>query len=108
MKLLESKEFKKACLYGYTKSQGGMNMPELMKIARGVGVDPSLTRKKMLELICAKEKDKTKKAGGVVKRAKDDAITRQKKRIEKRVAMGKKLLKKYSLFKTIQLMKKEK
>jgi len=30
------------------------------------------------------------------------------KRIEKRVAMGKKLLKKHSLFKTIQLMKKEK
>ena len=30
------------------------------------------------------------------------------KRIEKRVAMGKKLLKKHSLLKTIQLMKKEK
>ena len=30
------------------------------------------------------------------------------KRIEKRVAKGKKLLKKHSLFKTIQLMKKEK
>ena len=85
MKLLESKEFKKAYLYGYTKSQGGMNMPELMKIARGVGVDPSLTRKKMLELIYAKKKDKTKKAGGVVERAKDAVITKQEKRIEKRV-----------------------
>ena len=30
------------------------------------------------------------------------------KRIEKRVIKGKKLLKKHSLFKTIQLMKKEK
>tara|TARA_A100000164_G_C21940943_1_gene790651 strand:- start:67 stop:189 length:123 start_codon:yes stop_codon:yes gene_type:complete len=35
-------------------------------------------------------------------------IKKSIKRIEKRVAKGKKLLKKHSLFKTMQLMKKEK